>query len=217
MKLFHKSFSFECYFWEIISLSFYCRESAFSLWWFVRFSFCFQSFIISQQYVLSVDFFWFYPPGVCGHLIMSTYIFFSSKKKIWKIITSWLFKDWFSYFFQFWHSISYYILLLKLLKVKVKSISHVRLFATLWTVAHQASPSMGFSRQEYWSGLPFPFPGDLPDPGIKPSSPAVEADALTSEPPNSYFPSNGLWSILYVFSLYFLCFLIILSPPILSI
>ena len=45
------------------------------------------------------------------------------------------------------------------------------------------SPSMGFSRQEYWSGLPFPFPGDLPDPGIEPRSPAMEADALTSEPP----------------------------------
>ena len=47
------------------------------------------------------------------------------------------------------------------LKVKVKSLSRVQLFATLWTVAHQAPPSMGFSRQEYWSGLPFPSPGDL--------------------------------------------------------
>ena len=65
----------------------------------------------------------------------------------------------------------------------VKSLSHVRFFATLWTVAYQASPSMGFSRQEYWSGLPFPSPGDLPHPGIKPGSPALEADALTSEPP----------------------------------
>ena len=62
-------------------------------------------------------------------------------------------------------------------------LSRVRLFATPWTVAHQAPPSMGFSRQEYWSGLPFPSPGDLPDPGIKPRSPALEADALTSEPP----------------------------------
>ena len=52
-----------------------------------------------------------------------------------------------------------------------------------WTLAHQASPSMGFSRQEYWSGLPFPSPRDLPDPGIKPRSPALQADALTSEPP----------------------------------
>ena len=54
---------------------------------------------------------------------------------------------------------------------------------TPWTVAYQAPPSMGFSRQEYWSGLPFPSPGDLPDPGIKPWSPAFQADTLTSEPP----------------------------------
>ena len=72
-------------------------------------------------------------------------------------------------------------------KVKVKSLSPIRLFATLWTVAHQAPPSMGFSRQEYWSGLPFPSPGDLPDPGIKPSYPALEADALTSEPPGKIY------------------------------
>ena len=52
-----------------------------------------------------------------------------------------------------------------------------------WTVAHQAPLSMGFPRQEYWSGLPFPSPGDLPNPGIKPGSPALRADALPSEPP----------------------------------
>ena len=52
-----------------------------------------------------------------------------------------------------------------------------------WTVAHQAPLTMKFSRQEYWSGLPFPSPGDLPNPGIKPRSPALQADALTSEPP----------------------------------
>ena len=52
-----------------------------------------------------------------------------------------------------------------------------------WTVAHQAPPSMGFSRQEYWSGLPFPSPGDLPDPVIEPRSPTLQADALTSAPP----------------------------------
>ena len=68
-------------------------------------------------------------------------------------------------------------------KVKVKSLSRVQLFATPWTVAYQASPSMGFSRQECWSGLPFPSPGDLPDPGIEPRSPALQADALLSEPP----------------------------------
>ena len=60
---------------------------------------------------------------------------------------------------------------------------HVRLFATPWTVAYQALPSMGFSRQEYWSVLPFPSPGDLPNPGIEPGSPALQADALPSEPP----------------------------------
>ena len=65
----------------------------------------------------------------------------------------------------------------------MKLLSHVQLFATPWTVAYQVPPSMGFSRQEYWSGLPFPFPGDLPDPGIKPRSPALQADALPSEPP----------------------------------
>ena len=66
---------------------------------------------------------------------------------------------------------------------EVKLLSHVRLFVTPWTVAYQASPSMQFSRQEYWSGLPFPSPGDLPSPGIEPGSPTLEADALTSEPP----------------------------------
>ena len=65
----------------------------------------------------------------------------------------------------------------------MKSLSHVRLFATPWTVAYQAPPSMGFSRQEYWSGLPFPPPGDLPNPGIEPGSPTLQADALPSEPP----------------------------------
>ena len=55
--------------------------------------------------------------------------------------------------------------------------------ATPWTVACQAPPSMGFSRQEYWSGLPFLSPRDLPDPGIEPRSPAFQADALTAEPP----------------------------------
>ena len=59
----------------------------------------------------------------------------------------------------------------------------VRLFATPGTVAYQAPPSMGFCRQECWSGLPFPSPGDLPDSGIEPGSPALQADALPSEPP----------------------------------
>ena len=65
--------------------------------------------------------------------------------------------------------------------MEVKSLSRVQLFATLWTVTHQAPPFMGFSRQEYWSVLPFPSPGDIPDPGMEPRSPALQADTLTSE------------------------------------
>ena len=65
---------------------------------------------------------------------------------------------------------------------EVKSLSRVQLFGTPWTVAYQAPPSLGFSRQEYWSGLPFPSPGDLPNPGIEPGSPVLQADALPSEP-----------------------------------
>ena len=66
---------------------------------------------------------------------------------------------------------------------KWKLFSHVWFIATPWTVTHQAPLSMEFSRQEYWSGLPFPSPVDLPDPGIKPRSPALQADSLSSEPP----------------------------------
>jgi len=54
---------------------------------------------------------------------------------------------------------------------------------TPWTVAYQAPPSMGFSRQEYWNEMSFPSPGDFPDQGIKPGCPALQADALSSEPP----------------------------------
>ena len=93
---------------------------------------------------------------------------------------------------------------------KVKSLSCVRLFATPWTVAYQAPPSMGFSRQEYWSGLPFPSLGDLPNPGIEPRSPTLQADFLTSwatrEAPNGnerhepnlsdHRLSRDLWSML---------------------
>ena len=67
--------------------------------------------------------------------------------------------------------------------VKVKSLSRVRLLATPWTAAYQAPQSLGFSRQEHWSGLPFPSPGDLPEPGIEPRSPTLQTDALPSEPP----------------------------------
>ena len=69
-------------------------------------------------------------------------------------------------------------------KVHVCMLSHVKLFVTPWTAAHQAPLSMGFSRQEYWSGLPCPPPGDLPNPGIEPASPAssaLQADFFTWE------------------------------------
>ena len=71
------------------------------------------------------------------------------------------------------------------MKVKVKSLSRVGLFVTLWTVAHQAPLSMGFSRQEYWDGLPFPSSGDLPDSGIKLQSLTLQADSLPSELPGN--------------------------------
>ena len=80
----------------------------------------------------------------------------------------------------------------------VKSFSLVRLFMTPWTVAYQASPSMGFSRQEYWSGVPFPSPGDLPNPGIKPGSPSLQADTLPSEPPGKLLLVNN--NIQYLFT-----------------
>ena len=63
-----------------------------------------------------------------------------------------------------------------------QSLSHVGLFVTLWTVAHQALLSMGFLRQEYWSGLPFPSPGDIPEPGIEPTSPALARGFFTTAP-----------------------------------
>ena len=68
---------------------------------------------------------------------------------------------------------------------EVKSSSHVQIFSTPWAVDCQAPPSMGFSKQEYWSGLPFPSPEGLLDPGIEPGSPVLQADSLlsTSEPP----------------------------------
>ena len=65
--------------------------------------------------------------------------------------------------------------------------SHVQLFATLWTVAHQAPLSMGFSRQEYWSGLPYPPPGDLPNPGIEAAS--LKSSALAGR----FFTTSATW------------------------
>ena len=76
----------------------------------------------------------------------------------------------------------------------MKSLSRVQLFATPWTVAYQAPQSMGFSRQEYWSGLPFLSPEDLPNPGMEPGSPALQADALPSEPPGAAAAAKSLVS-----------------------
>jgi len=70
--------------------------------------------------------------------------------------------------------------------------SCVRLFVIPWIVAYHAPPSMGFSRQEYWSGLPFPSPGDLPNPRIELGWPSLEADTLTSEPPGKPYFSRLL-------------------------
>ena len=68
-------------------------------------------------------------------------------------------------------------------KVKVKSLSCIRLFTTPWTVAYQSPPPMGLSREGYWSVLPFPSPGNLPDSGIESRSPTLWADTLPSETP----------------------------------
>ena len=78
--------------------------------------------------------------------------------------------------------------------MKVKLLSRVRFFATPWTVAYQAPLSMGFSRQECWRGLPLLSPGDLPNPGIEPGSPPLQADALPSEPP--YTDVSGIVKVI---------------------
>ena len=74
----------------------------------------------------------------------------------------------------------------------VSCFSHIQLFVTPWTVACQAPLSMGFSRQKYWSGLPFPPPGDLPDPVIEPASPALRADSLPLSYLGSPLPNQSL-------------------------
>ena len=79
--------------------------------------------------------------------------------------------------------------------VAVYLLSHVRFFATPWTVAHQISLSMGFPRQEYCSGLPFPFPADFSEPGIKPAYPAWQADSL----PLSHLGSPCIYLYLYLY------------------
>ena len=86
----------------------------------------------------------------------------------------------------------------------VHILSHVRLFATQWTVARQAPLSMGFPRQEYWSGLPFPSPGDLADPGIEtipPVSPALWEDSLPLEPLGKSAPLTAHFNSFFVISI----------------
>ena len=97
------------------------------------------------------------------------------------------------------HNLMTFIFILKWSEVKL--LSCVLLFATLWTVAHQTPLFMGFSRLEYWSGSPSPSPGDLPDPGIEPRSPALQADALTSEPPGKPHFYFTIWQFLFFFKL----------------
>ena len=80
---------------------------------------------------------------------------------------------------------------------KVKSLSHMRLFATPWTVAYQAPLSVGFSMQEYWSGLLFASPQDLPNPGIEPRSSALQADSVLPELPGK--PNTHLHVPIYLF------------------
>ena len=86
----------------------------------------------------------------------------------------------------------------------MKSLSRVRLFATPWTVAYQAPLSMGFSRQWYWSGLPFPSPADLPDPGIEPVSPALAGGFFMAEPQGkSIFTPHTVFFSLFIFMEFF--------------
>ena len=111
-------------------------------------------------------------PVDVGNLISGSSAFSKPSLNIWKFTVHILLKPGLQNFEHYFTSMC-----------EVKSLSRVRLFATLWTVAYQAPPSVGLFRQEYWSGLPFPSPGDLPNPGIEPRSPTLQADALPSEPP----------------------------------
>ena len=86
---------------------------------------------------------------------------------------------------------------------KCYSLSRAQLFATPWTAAHQAPPSMRFSRQGYWSGVPFPSPGDLPNPGIEPAPPALAGRFFTTAPPgNPCFNKNPDKLMLYNLLIY---------------
>ena len=100
----------------------------------------------------------------------------------------WYFLSWSEECIQFVNNLLSYILM-----VKMKSLSRVWLFVTPWTKAYWAPPSMGFSGQGYWSGFPFPSPEDLPDTGIEPRSPTLQADALPSEPLGKPSTQLNLW------------------------
>ena len=109
---------------------------------------------------------------------------FSLPQSLWLKVGIVSFSCWWKFGCQVWLNVDYFMYTYG---EWVKPLSRVQLFVTQWTVAHQAPLSMGFSRQEYWSGLPFPSPGDLLNPGIEPRSPALQADALTSEPPGKLY------------------------------
>ena len=87
------------------------------------------------------------------------------------------------------------------MKVKVKLLSRVRLFATPWTVSHQAPPSMEFSRQEYWSGLPFPSPGSFPTQGSNLGLPHCGQTLYPSEPPGN--PGDSMYIYIFLILFYF--------------
>ena len=82
-------------------------------------------------------------------------------------------------------------------------------FVIPWTVAHQTPLSTEFSRQEYWSGLPFPSPGDLPDPGIEPGSPTLQVDSLPTKPQNIYEKNTSVVPQAIILILVYLC-----EPPV---
>ena len=97
------------------------------------------------------------------------------------------------------HTSTTCVLLSRDKKMLMLSCFSVQIFSTPWSVARQVPPFMGFPRKDYWSGLPFPPPGDLSDPGIEPVSPALQADSLSTEPPGK--PKNLLkWDISNCFS-----------------
>ena len=129
----------------------------------IPFSSCLKSFPASESFPMSQ----FFASG--GHSIGVS----ASVSRLWFSFYTWANWHWkpYKYLSKFMQQMN--LVKLGRIEVKVKVISRVWLFVTPWTVAHQASPSMGFSRQEYWSGLPFPSPEDLSYPGMEPGSPTL--------------------------------------------